>query len=465
MKIVFCAAEASPFAKVGGLGDVVGSLPKALAKHGEEVIVCIPCYGSISSENFHLVDTDIRFNVLHKGREFSIHVLETMLPYSNVPVYFFGNMELYGQSREIYPQVDPVFEALRFEVLGKAILQFLKQIAWQPNIMHIHDWHTSNIAVYLKEFYREDPFFKNTGTVLTIHNMAYQGITDDINWLKEGLIHSDVLVAVSPNYSREILTEQSGAGLESVLQNHKNKLRGILNGIDRHMFNPATDLFIPRQYDSSTFKEGKALCKSALQMELGLQQTDEIPLFGMVSRIVEQKGFDLLLEAIPELVCFPAQFVILGRGQECYEQQLKSLNRLSKNIRCVMDYNMSLSQHIYAGSDMFLMPSRFEPCGLGQMIALRYGSVPVARKTGGLADTVFDIDANPENGNGFVFNNYNVEEFLTTLTRATQAWQKNDSKWREVVRRGMEQNFSWEKSASAYSAMYRNVYEHALQRI
>ncbi len=464
MRIVFCAAEAAPFAKVGGLGDVVGSLPQALMRQGDDVIVCIPLYGSISKDDHPLFDTGIRVQIEKHGHTYPLQVYEAMLPNSEVKIYFFANEELYGRFNEVYPQSQPYFEALRYEVLGHGIFSFLKQINWQPDIFHLHDWHTANMAVFLKEDYRNDPFFQNVRSVLSIHNMAYQGIVDGTNWLRLGITYSDALVAVSPTYAREILTPEGGADLQDVVREQEHKLAGVVNGIDMALFNPKTDVFIPKQYGPDTAQTGKAICKKALQVEVGLEQTSDLPVFGMVTRLVEQKGLDLMMDALPHLANLPAQFVILGSGMPDYEERFREMNQLTPNIRSVIGYNVSLGQHIYAGADLFLMPSRFEPCGLGQMIALRYGSVPLVRKTGGLADTVFDVDAEPGRGNGFVFEDYTTDALCRTIDRAIARWQQRSPDWWDMVRRGMTQDFSWEQSAKAYHNIYESLHQRSLQR-
>lgn len=465
MKIAFCAAEASPFAKIGGLGDVIGSLPKALANLGEDIIVCIPYYGCIASEGWNFIDTGIDFAIGHRQKEFKIRVLEGILPGSSVVIYFFDNPELYGKPQHVYILDDPEFEVLRFEVFGKAVLQFLRQSGWKADLLHLHDWHTANLSVYLKEFNYPDGFFKHTGTVLTLHNMAYQGIAYETNWLQEGLIHSDALVAVSPSYAREIMTESAGAGLESVVRSQQHKLYGILNGIDTTLYNPATDLFIPYRYDSTSAESGKGTCKRVLQQEIGLPPNPDVPLFGMVTRIVEQKGFDLLIEALRQCSNLPAQFAILGTGEMEYERQLKAFNTETPNIRSRIEYNVALGQLIYAGSDMFLMPSRFEPCGLGQMIALRYGSLPVVRKTGGLADTIIDLEEFPDCGNGFLFEEYTTDAIASVIRRAASAWQKRSPDWWSAVRRGMARETGWEQSAQEYRKVYESVHQRTMQEV
>jgi starch synthase len=465
MRAVFCAAEASPFAKVGGLGDVVGSLPKALAACGVEVMVCLPAYGCITDEEHILAETGIEFTVTYLERTFPIRVLESKLPGSNVPVYFFANDELYGKPIEVYPQGEPAFTVQRFEVLGLSIFQLLKTLNWKPDVFHLHDWHTANMAVLLKEDFRQDPLFQHAGTVLTIHNMAYQGVLKGYNTLKEGILYSDALVAVSPNYAQEITSAVGGAGLQGVVASQKKKLHGILNGIDMDLFNPATDPFLAWQYGPETVESGKAVCKEALQHQVHFKPNTEVPVFGMVVRLVEQKGIDLLLEILPELAKLPAQFVILGSGQKAYEERLTPVNATTDNIRCMVGYNLALGQQIYAGSDIFLMPSHFEPCGLGQLIALRYGTTPVVRKTGGLADTVFDIDADPVRGNGFVFEEYTSEAFLAAIKRALAHWQARSPEWWNRMKKVMVQDMSWDKSAREYLAVYETVHQQAVQRI
>jgi starch synthase len=463
MKILFCAAEAAPFAKVGGLGDVVGSLPKALANLGDEVIVCLPHYGSITSDAFTLYETGLSFSVTHEGQPYPFRVMESVLPGTSVRVFLLGNQVLFGDSKEIYPAGQSEFEALRFEVFGKAVLPFLKALDWRPDIFHLHDWHTSNIAWLLKT--QPDDYFNHAGMVLSIHNMAYQGIVHGINWLEEGLLHADAVIAVSPTYAQEILTPIAGAGLESILRGQPHKLFGILNGLDETLFNPATDVFLSKRYTVETASEGKAACKASVQMEIGLPLSKTVPMFGMVTRLVEQKGLELLLPILPELAKLPAQFAFVGTGESAYEEALKAANQDTDNIRSIIGFNLALGQEVYGGSDLFLMPSHFEPCGLGQMIALQYGSVPLVRKTGGLADTVIDIDADSDGGNGFVFEPYTSEALLETIQRAINHWQDPGSLWQTMVRRGMTHDFSWRQSAAEYRKIYQNVCQMRLAGI
>ncbi len=466
MKIVFCAAEAAPYVKVGGLGDVVGSLPKALVNvdPNVEVLVMLPQYGSLLDPSLELLDSGVSFQVEYHGQSYPFRVLEKTLPGSRVPIYFFANHELFGQYPGPYPGLHPTHEALRFEVFAQAVYAFLTHQHWDVDILHLHDWHTAPLAVFLKDHYQKHPLFQGTRTVLSIHNLAYQGNTGYHDWLAEGLEASDALVAVSPTYAHEILTPEGGANLEHIVQRQQHKLCGILNGIDTDLFNPATDVFLPARYDASTVQTGKATCKEALQMHMGLPVQPDVPLIGMVSRLAEQKGLDLILEAMPQLQALDAQFVFLGSGEPVYQDGLRQWNETSPNIRTMVGFNMALGQHIYAGADAFLMPSRFEPCGLSQMIALRYGTVPIVRQTGGLADTVFDSNNSSEKANGFCFRDYTPEAMIATVRRALATYTQNPSLWESLIQRGMTTDFSWAKSAQAYLNIYAYVKNKATLR-
>jgi len=451
MNIVFCAAECTPFAKVGGLGDVVGSLPKALEALGETVRIFLPFYGSIAEEGHAVSDTGIDFSLGYLDAVYPFRVLESLLPQSNIPVYFLDNHALFRSTDEIYPKNQELFEAQRLDIFAQAILSVLKIMEFQPDVLHVHDWHTARMAAWLKTDMASDSFYRQTQAVLSIHNMAYQGAPDGFNRLKSGLESADALVAVSPTYAKEILTPEDGCGLEDVLQTRPEKLSGILNGIDTNLFDPKTDQFLPVQYDTNSYITGKAAAKEGIQVALDLPRDPDVPLFGIVTRLVEQKGLDLLLPILPELAKLPAQFAILGSGEARYEDALKRANRETKNIRSLIGYHAALGQQIYAGSDAFLMPSRFEPCGLGQLIALRYGSVPVVRKTGGLADTI------SENVNGFVFTDYTAEAFLEAIERAIAVWQKDPQAWQKLILNGMSTDFSWQKSAMKYQQLYKSL--------
>jgi len=440
MNIVFCAAECAPFAKVGGLGDVVGSLPKALEALGELVRVFLPYYGCIAEDGFVVSDTGIAVS--------EFRVLESLLPNSNVPIYFLDNHALFRSREEIYPKNEELFAAQRLDIFVQGVFDLLQILEFKPDVLHVHDWHTARMADSLKS--NTDPFYRKTRSVLSIHNMAFQGAPDGFNRLKSGLEVADAIVAVSPTYAKEILTPEYGCGLENVLQARQDKLSGILNGIDATLFDPKTDRFLPVQYDLEGYITGKAAAKETVQVAMDLPRNSDVPLFGMVTRLTEQKGLDLLLPILPALAKLPAQFAILGSGDSLYEDALRQANRGTQNIRGMMGYHAALGQQIYAGSDAFLMPSRFEPCGLGQLIALRYGSVPVVRKTGGLADTI-------DSTNGFVFEDYTADALLEVVHQAIAVWQKEPQAWHPLVLKGMSADFSWEKSARQYQQRYQNL--------
>lgn len=459
--VVFCASEAAPFAKVGGLGDVVGSLPKSLVHLGVDPVIVLPRYGFIEPGTHGLEKLDIHFEVYLLGQSVPVEVWKTFLPGVSggrqVPVYLLEQPRYFGGRQSVYP-ADPRQETEGFYLLSKALFPLLKHLNLSPDILHLHDWHTAAAAVELLEQRSADPFFHKTCSVLTIHNVAYQGIFEKggINWLGEGIRCADFVTAVSPTYAQEILTPEGGAGLDGLLRAKGERLLGILNGLDTAILDPMNDAFIPENYNRQTVHAGKGLCKRALQQELGLSVHPEIPLIGMVTRLVEQKGLDLMLPVMNLLMGRPAQWVILGSGEPGYEAVLREMNPRYKNFVAYIGFNLSLAQKIYAGSDMFLMPSRFEPCGLGQMIALRYGTVPIVRATGGLADTVTDIRSDAILGNGFSFEPYQSSALLEAVDAAL-AYYKDGDAWQRLVQTGMAEDFAWEGSAKKYREVYRHL--------
>jgi starch synthase len=455
VRVVFCAAEVAPFAKVGGLGDVVGSLPKALAKIGVSSTVVMPRYGCIDPQEAQLEATDYHFDVHMPAGPEHVEVWKTRLPGSEVPLYLLENARYFAARTEIYPYDRMQWEAEGYLLLGKALFELLPLLGQQPpDILHLHDWHTAYVVTELGEVQERHPFYRNTRSVLTLHNLAYQGGMSNINWLREGIRMADMVTTVSPTYAKEIKTPPNGFGLEPELIRRGDHLVGILNGIDETFFNPQTDPFIPERYTSQNATIGKGICKEAIQLELGLPLAPDIPLIGMVTRLVEQKGLDLMLPIMDQLLTLPAQWVILGSGEAKYEEAFLKLNSQTDHFRCYVGYHTALAQKIYAGSDIFLMPSRFEPCGLGQMIALRYGSVPVVRSTGGLVDTVCDIrDDNYEFGTGFRFEAYEPAALLSELAQAI-SYYGDETTWRHLIKNGMAEDFSWEQSAKAYKDVY-----------
>jgi len=481
VKILFTAAEAAPYAKVGGLADVAGSLPKFIKKSGNDIRVIMPLYGSIDQKKYNLQDVpnsemDIQFG----HRSLTVSLKQGKLPDSDVIIYFVVNNTYFGSHSEVYPsKAHERFEQERFIVFGMATLELMKRIHFKPDVIHCNDWHTANIPVYIKTNYRDCDFYRGTSTVYSIHNLAYQGrfgfeilefanIIDNwvfgsegleyygkLNWMKGGITYSDQINTVSHTYAKEIQTPQYGEGLDGLLLTNSHKLRGILNGIDYDEWNPKTDPVIPKNY-SVIDLSGKAKCKSELQKELGLKQAPDTPLIGLISRLVDQKGLDLIAGIAHDLKSMKIQLAVLGTGQEKYEMMFKDLTAISGNIKAVIGFDSKLAKRIYAGCDMFLMPSRFEPCGLGQLIALKYGNIPIARKTGGLADTVIDYDMDNKNGNGFVFDAYDSYILYSAISRAVETY-KNKKEWTHIINRAMQCDFSWEKSAKEYIDLYKKA--------
>lgn len=481
MRVAIAAYEVYPFAKVGGLADVVGSLPKALEKLSniEEVIVIMPRHKIVekNAEKFgyelELVKGGIPVPLLRSNEKFDIYL--SKLPGSNVKVYMIGN-DYYYSSEKVYEGPDPAEPEIFFSA---AVLYALKEINFKPDILHVNDWHTALIPVYLKTVFREDPFYEGTATVLTLHNIGapYQGRIDksymefaglpdylfnidglefygQINLLKGGILFADVINTVSPTYAQEIQTEEFGNGLEGVLRVRSADLYGILNGIDRTVYD---DLLKKVGYESFELEklEKKAQNKERLRKEFGLEKS-EAPLIGMITRLVDQKGLDLIYEIFDYITLLGVQFIVLGTGDPKYEEMFKEMEkkypgRVSANIT----FNNELAAKIYASSDMFLMPSRYEPCGLGQMFAMRYGTVPIVRYTGGLADSVKEYDPEAKKGTGFGFKPYDSAYLLKAIARAVYFYDTDH--WKEIVKDAMEQDFSWERSASDYLKLYKTA--------
>ena len=478
LKVLLVAAEAVPFAKVGGLADVAGSLPKALRRLGHDARLTIPKYGTIDEAKFGLTPALGPFPVPVGSGDLSAFVLEGTAG-DDLPAYLVANDEYFGREK-IYGYDD---DGERFVFFCRAVLEMLKGLGWQPDVIHCNDWHTGIIPNWLKTILKDDPFFAPTATVFTIHNLAYQGIHEPgllefarveeygliphpkdeelsrvVVLMARGILFADVINTVSERYAQEILTPEYGERLDPILAQRQDRLFGILNGIDYDFWNPATDPHIAVNYDLASL-DRRVENKLALQREAGLPVDAEIPLIGMVSRLADQKGFDILAEALDELMRFDLQFVLLGTGERRYHDIFAQLAEDYPDKAAVfLKFDPALARRIYAGSDMFLMPSRFEPCGLGQMIAMRYGSVPIVRNTGGLADTVEDYDPATGRGNGFVFEEYDAEALLGAVKRALDAYRRKDL-WRRLMERGMRADFSWAASARKYVELYRRALE------
>ncbi|HDN79482.1 MAG: glycogen synthase GlgA [Chloroflexi bacterium] len=474
LKILYLAAEVVPFAKTGGLADVAGSLPKALRALGHDVRVAMPRYGRISIEKFGLKLALDKVPVPMNKETESARIYQSTLG-KDVPIYFIDNAKYYDREG-IYMYPD---DAERFIFFCRAALEMLKCLDFKPDIIHCNDWHTAVVPNWLKTLYKDDPFFANTATVYTIHNLAYQGIfgyrvleiagideygfiyhpemadlNEVVDFMARGIYFADVINTVSPRYAQEILTPEYGERLDPLLRDRRDRLFGILNGIDYETFNPATDPHIAANYDINSLDK-RIKNKLALQEEAKLPVDAQVPLIGMISRLTDQKGLDILVEILDHLFDnFDVQFVLLGTGEQHYHDRLSRIaQEYPKNMGLFLTFNAPLAQRIYAGSDMFLMPSKFEPCGLGQMIAMHYGSVPIVRATGGLADTVQDYDPRREVGTGFVFERYDRWALFAAIVRALEHY-KNPSVWRKIQLQGMQVDFSWEASARRYEDLY-----------
>jgi starch synthase len=471
MKILFAAAEATPLIKVGGLADVVGSLPKALNELGHDVRVMLPRYGAIDTTRLSAttVIDGLNVSIMQTDKTASLKVVE-LANNSKLKVYLVDSAD-FSSSREVYGKDD----LERFLLFCRSVIEVLRRLDWQPDIVHCHDWHASLIPLMLKA--------GNTdyASIFTIHNLAYQGSFDSeflvrsglqpdwqlrpanapeppFNFMGQGIIWADLVTTVSETYAAEILTGEYGAGLDYLLRYRQDRLFGIVNGLDYDEFNPATDDFIPAKYDISTIYK-KINNKLALQKIAGFAEDAEMPLIGMVSRLDEQKGLDILDASLNTLFQrIECRLVILGQGRQEYHDLLReAAQKYPQQLAVFIEFDEKLSHLIYAGCDMFLMPSRFEPCGLGQLIAMRYGAVPIVRHTGGLADTVQDLTPDLSQGSGFVFVEYSSEAMLAAIQRAIDSYRKKA--WHKVIGRIMALDFSWQASAKKYESLYKKVME------
>lgn len=476
MNVVFASAEAAPFVKTGGLGDVAGSLPAALQKAGANVIVMVPLYGTISDEYKSKMEHVTEFYVSlgwrneYCGLERLIH---------NGVTYLFVDNKRYFDRDYPYGFFD---DGERFAFFSKAITESLQYLpdGFKPDILHCNDWHTALAPVFLREFYQGMPLYENVSTIFSIHNIAFQGqfsakvledicglahipaaayqLTcghDAINFMQGALNYSDAITTVSPTYAGEIQTPAYGEHLDGVLRRRREALQGIVNGIDTDHFNPETDPAIAQNF-SVDDRSGKAVCKAKLQEELGLTVRDDQPLMTMVTRLTRQKGMDLVTYALDRILSNGVQVAVLGTGDYEYENALRYFaSKYPGQMSARIQFDPTLSQRMYAGSDMFLMPSLFEPCGLSQMIAMRYGTLPVVRETGGLKDTVIPYNYETGEGTGFSFANFNGEEMGDAVFRGARLFWDNHDAWNNVVTQAMNQDFSWTRSASKYMDLYR----------
>jgi len=493
LKVLLLTAELSPIAKVGGLADVAGALPKELVKLEVDIKICLPFYGFIDTAKFKPKKILENIKVPINNTVEKISVWKLNLPKTKIPVFlikhkYFNYKKIYCGKRIMRESkyTRGTSDVERFTFFSRASLEVARAMSFKPDIIHAQDWHTALVGDYLKTIKKQDNFFAQTKTLYTIHNLANQGITDpkiidfsgvdpnlknvsddakdgDINFMVQGILASDLINTVSRRYAKEILHYYQGAGLDNILKKRKKDLYGILNGIDTDFFNPEKDKFIYRKYSIKTL-EKKNENKIFLQKKLGLWPNKETALVGLVSRLVWQKGIELISDDFSHLNC---QFVFLGTGQKEYEKHLEKLaKKYPHQFSAQIMFDVKLAQQIYASSDIFLMPSRFEPCGLGQMIAMRYGTIPVVRETGGLADTVTNFKPNnklsifnvkAKKANGFSFKNFNSNALYKTLDNALDVYYNAPKQWHKLQVNGMRHDFSWNKSAREYLKLYNKL--------
>jgi starch synthase len=494
LRVLFVASEVVGFAKTGGLADVAGSLPRALARHGHQVAVIMPLYRCVRHGQ-HPLESHAVIPVPFAERILACRIYRSTLPGSNVPVYLIEQNEyfdrddpaagkgLYQQTMPSGYKADYPDNAERFVFFSRACLEAIPTLGFIPDIVHANDWQTGLVPVYLEEVVRDRPEYVHVRSVFTIHNIAYQGMfPSDVmritglpgwlfnhrqlefhghfNFLKAGIVFADAVNTVSPTYSREIQTPEYGCGLEGVLIEHAAKLSGIVNGVDYDVWNPATDPHLPARYDAETVFDVKPLCKAELQRRLGLP-TVEKPVLGMIARLVSQKGVDLVLSAAPGFLDLGCQIVILGEGDSEYHHQLRWFrDKHPQQVGIHLGFDEPLAHLIEAGADLYLMPSRYEPCGLNQFYSMKYGTPPVVRAVGGLADTV--VNATEENlaagrATGFSFQDYTAHALYETVRWALKFYRDRPVDFRRIVRTAMAQDWSWDRSALAYESLYHST--------
>ncbi len=481
LRVLMVASEGVPYVKTGGPADVIGALPQALRRLGHDVRVVLPRYNSIDPERWQLLPVVSNLSVPLQHTTVQVRALQT-LPELAVPFYFIEAPH-YFQREKLYGYND---DGDRFILFCRAALELVRALDWAPDIIHCHDWHTAIIPNWTKTIYKKDRLFASAATVYTIHNLAYQGIfgyrilevagiaeegftypelpdlANVVDLMGRGILFADTVSTVSPSYAKEILTPEFGERLDPLLRQRSDRLYGILNGIDTALYNPATDSHIISSYDAFSLDHRPAN-KLALQERTKLPVDAGIPLIGIISRLTDQKGFDLLDQIAVPLLEQGVQLIVSGTGDQHYHSMFQRLAaHYPQQVSIHLTFNQEISQQIYSGSDMLLMPSRFEPCGSTQMLAMRYGSIPIVHRTGGLADTVQDFLPLANAGNGFSFARYHPFHLFAAVVRALEAYQFTDA-WRDLMHRAMLADYSWDASAEQYVALYRRAQE--LQRI
>lgn len=475
MKIMFVAAEGAPFAKTGGLGDVIGALPKSLSKKGHDVAVVMPYYDMVDQkfgdqiENLMYFYTDVGWRHQYVGVK--------RLSQDNVTFYFIDN-QYYFYRGHVYGDWD---DGERFAYFQLAALELMEKIDFIPDVLHVHDYHTAMIPFLLKEKYHWIQAYNNIRAVFTIHNIEFQGQfgpemlgdlfgvgaeryedgtlrwNNCLNWMKAAILYSDRVTTVSPSYANEIKTPEFGKGLDQIMRMEAGKLSGIVNGIDSDLLNPETDAFLPYHFSKSNL-EGRIKNKLALQENLGLPQDKNVPLIGIVSRLTDQKGFDIIASELDNMLQQDIQMVILGTGYHHFEETFSYFaSRYPEKLSANITFDLGLAQQIYAASDIFMMPSAFEPCGLSQMMAMRYGSLPLVHEVGGLKDTVVAFNQFDGSGTGFSFNHFSGYWLMQTLKLALEVYNDYPEAWKKLQWQAMSKDFSWDTACVAYEQLYQQL--------
>lgn len=482
LKVLFATPEANPFAKTGGLADVSGALPKFLKALGCDIILIMPYYRMVKESGQPIRYLAEEIEVPFGNETIKAEIYKGILDES-VTVYFIGRDEFFDREY-LYstPKGDYFDNAERFIFFSKGVLILAQHLGFLPDIIHHHEWQTGLISAYLKSIYKDDPFFSKTASIFTIHNIAYQGIFkkekfsltglpvemynpegiefwERINFMKAGIVYADVINTVSKKYSLEIQTPEYGYGLDGILRKRREDLFGIINGVDYEEWNPSHDPYIKSNYTLNDLS-GKKECKKDLIREFNLSPTlEKCPILGMISRLTDQKGFDILFEILDEVMSFDIGLVILGSGEEKYHKLFNQVSqKFPKKFGIKIAYDNRLAHMIEAGSDIYLMPSKYEPCGLNQIYSLKYGTIPIVRATGGLDDTIVDYDSVTKKGNGFKFKNYDSKEFLNQIKKAIEYYYQPEH-WNELIKNAMNSNYSWERSAEAYLELYQRALE------
>lgn len=488
MRILLASSEAVPFAKTGGLADVAAALPQAINQAGHEIWLFMPFYPGLQKQALKagcpIHKSEIEFEIVMGTKPVKGGVLWSELPHSNVTVVMIDQPDYFDRPGLYNDQnVDYTDNCERFAFFSRAVMEVARIMVLRPHIIHANDWQTGLLPALLQVEYAYHPQFEKTRSVYTIHNLAYQGYFwhwdmeltgldwkyfnwrqmeahGQLNLMKTGIVFADAITTVSPTYAREIQTPAFGCGLEEVLTAHHDKLSGILNGVDGNHWSPATDTHLAKNYTHETVKEGKAACKQYLQQRVGLPSKPQIPLIGLISRMAGQKGFDIMVPVLEEVLQHDVQMVFLGTGEKEYEDHLSHFaERYPEQVATIIGFDEGLAHQIEAGSDMFLMPSAYEPCGLNQMYSLLYGTPPIVHAVGGLADSI--TDANKDTlasgqANGFSFENYNQKALLQTIKRALELYE-DQSAWSKLVQTGMQQDWSWNRSAKEYVNIYKRL--------